>query len=65
MRALRPGPGRLGHHQGKSPRGRGAGSQRLPIAPARALPPAPGVFQDRFGQCFTTRVRTEVLGEGR
>lgn len=65
MRALRLGPGRLGHHQGKSLWGRGVGSWWLPIAPARTLLPTPGVLQDRFGQCFTTRVRTEVLGEGR
>lgn len=35
------------------------GAPRVPL-----LSPLP-VLQDRFGQCFTTRVHTEALGEGR
>uniref|UniRef100_A0A8C4TWA5 ATPase cation transporting 13A2 n=1 Tax=Falco tinnunculus TaxID=100819 RepID=A0A8C4TWA5_FALTI len=39
----------------------GAGTRGAPHS--LLLRPAP-VSQDRFGQCFTTRVRTEALGEG-
>lgn len=62
VQALRLGEGRLGHHQGERRGGGGCqwdGVPRLhPLGRCVCL-------QDRFGQRFTARVQTEMLGEGR